>query len=182
MRLSTFAPFCIVTFLVTVSAHTQTVPAATASTFTLEAGVQGSRIQPDYRGRGIAEASPDHLYGAGVYVDADFTRWIQIEAEGRWLHFNKYLGIDENTYLIGPRIPIVLDYHGLTPYGKFLIGMANGSFLTGNSLALAYGGGVDYRLSRRFTIRAFDFEYQQWRLSPTISPYGGSVGFSYRVF
>ncbi len=71
----------------------------------------------------------------------------------------------ENTYLIGPRVPITT-FHRITPYGKFLVGMGNGSFLTGNTFVLAYGGGVDYRLSHRFTLRAFDFEYQQWRLTP----------------
>ncbi len=65
--------------------------------------------------------------------------------------------IGENTYLIGPRIPIAT-FHRVTPYGKFLVGLGNGPFLDGNTLVLAYGGGVDYRLTRRFTLRAFDFE------------------------
>jgi hypothetical protein len=45
-----------------------------------------------------------------------------------------------------------------------------------------FGGGVDYRLSRKFTLRAFDFEYQRWNVTPTLYPYGGSVGMSYKVF
>ena len=63
-----------------------------------------------------------------------------------------------------------------------LVGIGSGSFLTGRTLAVAYGGGVDYRLTRRFTLRAFDFEYQQWRVTPTLYPYGGSVGLSYKIF
>jgi len=137
--------------------------------------------QPDYAGAGIAQISPYRLYGAGAYVDAEFSRWVQIEAEGRWLRFNQYLGIDENTYLIGPRVPVV-NFHGIKPYGKFLWGLGNGSFLTGNTMVLAYGGGVDYRLTRRLTVRAFDFEYQQWRVHPMLNPYGGSVGISYKIF
>jgi hypothetical protein len=104
-----------------------------------------------------------------------------VEAEGRWLRFNTYKGINENTYLIGPRIPIVT-FHRITPYGKFLVGLGNGSFLNGNTFVLAYGGGVDYRLSHRLTLRAFDLEYQSWRVNPTLWPYGGSVGISYKIF
>jgi len=187
MRRSILAFFCIASSLAIVSAHAQVAPAATRNTFSLSAGGLGSLVQPDYAGNGIAQTSPQRLYGAGAYVDAHFNRWVQIEAEGRWLHFNQYYppgsltGIDENTYLIGPRIPITT-FHKVTPYGKFLFGLGNGTFLSGNVLVLAYGGGVDYRLTRRFTVRAFDFEYQQWRVAPTLYPYGGSVGISYKIF
>ncbi|MGA9062800.1 MAG: outer membrane beta-barrel protein [Terracidiphilus sp.] len=180
MRQSILAFFCIASSLAIVSAHSQVAPAATARPFTLNAGGLGSLCQPDYKNNGFAQTSQD-LYGAGAYVDAKFTRWVQIEGEGRWMRFNEYQGINENTYLIGPRIPIT-NFHGLTPYGKVLVGLGNGSFLTANTFVLAYGGGVDYRLSRRFTLRAFDFEYQEWRVSPTLWPYGGSVGISYKIF
>jgi hypothetical protein len=172
--------FCCLVFSAASTLQAQVVPQATSGGFTLDAGGFGSIFQPDYAGEGIAQTSPNRLYGAGGYADARFSRWVQLEAEGRWLDFNEYLGINENTYLIGPRIPIVT-YHKLTPYGKVLIGMGSGSFLTGHSFVVAYGGGVDYRLSRRFTLRCFDFEYQQWQITPTLWPYGGSVGLSYRV-
>jgi hypothetical protein len=106
---------------------------------------------------------------------------VQIEGEGRWLRFNEYIGINENTYLIGPRVA-PFSFHGLTPYGKVLVGLSNGSLLTGNAFALAYGGGLDYRLGKRFTLRCVDFEYQRWQVTPTLSPYGGSVGISYKIF
>jgi hypothetical protein len=138
-------------------------------------------FQPDYAGNGIAETGPDRLYGMGVYVDARFSRWVQIEAEARWLHFNQYREIDENTYMIGPRVPIH-DFRGWTPYGKFLLGWGSGSFLNGRAGTFAYGGGVDYRLTRKLTLRPFDFEYQQWRVQPTLWPYGGSAGISYTIY
>jgi opacity protein-like surface antigen len=181
MKQSIFALFCVVLVSATVSARAQVVPSATASSFTLNVGGFGSAFQPDYAGEGIAQTSPDRLYGMGAFFDARVNRWVDLEGEARWLRFNTYLGINENTYMIGPRVPIVT-FHRLTPYGKFLFGLGNGSFLTGNTFAFAYGGGVDYRLSRRFTLRAFDFEFQQWRVTPTISPYGGSIGLSYKVF
>jgi len=163
------------------SARAQVAPAATSRTFRLDAGAMGSAFQPDYAGEGVEETSPKRLYGFGGYVDARLSRWVSIEAEGRWLRFNKYLGIDENSYMIGPKIPIHT-YRGITPYGKALFGWGSGSFLNGRAGAMAFGGGVDYRLSRKFTLRAFDFEYQRWSVAPTLWPYGGSVGVSYRVF
>lgn len=163
-----------------ISARAQVVPAAVGRRLVINAGGEGSDFQPDYAGQGVAQTSPNRLYGIGGWVDADFTRWIQIEAEGRWLHWNQYAGIDENTYMIGPRVPIH-EFHRFTPYGKFLIGWGSGSFLTGRTTAWAYGGGVDYRLSRKFTARG-DYEFQDWRVTPALHPSGFSVGLSYKVF
>jgi len=187
MNRSILAIFCFAGLLAAASAHAQVVPAANARTFSVSAGGLGSMFQPDYAGLGVAQTSPNRLYGPGVYVDVHFSRWLQVEGEGRWLRFNQYYaggsppGNGENTYLIGPRIPVGT-FHRVTPYGKVLVGMGNGSFLNGNTLVLSYGGGVDYKLTRRFTLRAFDFEYQQWFVNPTLYPYGGSVGISYRIF
>lgn len=170
-----------------VAARGQVVPAANARTLSISVGGLGSMFQPDYAGEGIAQTSPNRLYGAGVYFDARFRRWIQIEGEGKWMRFNQYYacpecsGNGEDTYLIGPRIPIV-DWHGLKPYGKFMVGLGTGPFLNGNTFVFAYGGGLDYRLTRRISIRAIDFEYQQWQVTPRLNPYGGSVGVSYKIF
>ena len=187
MNRSILAFFCFAGFLAVVSAHAQVVPSATSRTFSVSAGALGSMFQPDYAGLGVAQTSPNRLYGPGAYVDVHFTRWVQVEAESRWLRYNQFYqpnsttGNGESTYLIGPRVPIVT-FHRVMPYGKFLFGLGNAPFLSGNTFVLAYGGGVDYRLTRRFSLRAIDFEYQQWRVNPTIYPYGGSVGISYKIF
>jgi hypothetical protein len=167
--------------LATSFSHAQVKESALGRGLKIYAGGEGSMFQPDYAGQGIAQTSPQRLVGIGAFVDADFARWVGIEAEGRWLHWNQYAGINENTYMIGPRVRII-EYKRLTPYGKFLFGMGSGSFLTGRTTAMAFGGGVDYRLSRKFNLRVFDFEYQDWRVTPTLHPYGGSVGISYRIF
>ncbi len=173
---------CIVLSFAALSARSQTAPEGKTGSFSVSAGGFGSVFQPDYANGFVAHASPNHLYGFGAYVDVRLSRWAQFESEGRWLHYNEYLGINQNSYLIGPRIPI-RTFHDFTPYGKVLVGAGTGSFLTGSTLAVAYGGGVDYRVSRRFTLRCFDFEYQEWRVSPTtLYPYGGSVGLSYKVY
>ncbi|MFP5205490.1 MAG: porin family protein [Acidobacteriota bacterium] len=183
--------FCsLMLAVLAVSAHAQVAPSATSHRTEIYAGGEVSFFQPDYAGQGVAQSSPQKLVGIGAYVDADFTRWIQIEAEGRWLHWNELMirpptgssfGIYQNTYMIGPRVPVGT-FKGFTPYGKFLIGWASMTELSGRATAWTYGGGVDYQLSRKISVRCFDFEYQQWRVAPTLHPYGGSVGLSYRIF
>lgn len=158
----------------------QVVPSATGHRLSVRAGGEGSFYQPDYFNTGSAGTSPQKLVGVGAFVDAGFTRWIQVEAEGRWLHWNQFAGVDENSYMIGPRVPIV-EYKRFTPYGKFLFGWGSGDFLTGRAMAWTYGGGVDYRLNKKLTARA-DYEYQDWRVAPTLHPHGWSFGVSYRVF
>lgn len=190
MKRSVVVSTVLLLAVMVLSAHAQVAPSATGRRLQLYAGGEGSIFQPDYAGNGIAESSPQKLAGIGAYIDADFTRWIQIEAEGRWLHWNEVMirppaassfGIYQNTYMIGPRVPVGT-FRGFTPYGKFLIGWASMPELTGRATVWAYGGGTDYQLSRRWSLRCFDFEYQQWRVTPTLHPYGGSVGLSYRIF
>jgi hypothetical protein len=164
------------------SARGQSTASALRGTYSVNVGAEGSMFQPDYAGNGLAQASPQLLSGIGAFGDVRFNRWAQIEAEARWLRFNEYLGISQDTYSIGPRIPIKEDFHKFTPYAKLLIGWGSMTDLTGKAFQITYGGGVDYRLTDRFSIRAFDFEYQRWHVYPnTVSPYGGSVGLSYRI-
>jgi hypothetical protein len=168
------------------SAIAQTVPAATGSGFQLSAGALGSILQPDFSYSNGIGTSPNRVYGVAGYADFRFSRWIQLEAEARFSRFNVGgEGNSEDTYLAGPRIPIYT-FHKMhaTPYAKFLVGWGRGSgFLNPpTTLAMAYGGGLDLRMSKHFTFRAFDFEYQQWRVAPTLYPYEGSVGLSYRIF
>jgi hypothetical protein len=164
------------------STQAQVAPSAYRSGLVLSAGAEGAVYQPDYADRGYAETGPQRLYGAGAVVDLRFTRWVQIEAEGRWLRFNEYKNIGENTYMAGPRVPIV-DFHNWTPYAKVLFGWGTGTggWLTGRAGTIAYGGGIEYKATRKLTIRPFDFEYQQWRVSPTLWPYGGSAGVTYTI-
>ena len=191
------------------SARAQVVPAATKSRFSLTVGGLASAFQPDYDAEyngAIVEASPFRLYGAGTYVDIKLSRWVQIEGEARWLRYNQFDGIYQDNYLIGPRIPIRnYHYHFLraTPYAKALIGYAkmglgyfpvgnDGSYvlLNGRFTDIAFGGGVDLKLKKRFTIRAFDFEYQEYPKflensagqNQHLFPYGASVGVGYRIF
>jgi opacity protein-like surface antigen len=205
MRRSFIGFFCILLTVATVS-HAQVVPSATSRQFSVSAGGMGSVFQPDYMGdwklsgsvyNPVAASSDYPLIGIGAYVDVRFTRWIQIEAEGRWMRFNTYSNIHQDNYLIGPRIPIHR-YGRFTPYAKALVGITSMDMgphptcgvickvpdPTGRFLTVAYGGGVDMKLTRKFTLRAVDAEYQQMPscFGSSVSPYGASVGVSYKIF
>jgi hypothetical protein len=170
------------------SARAQVVPAATSRQFSLTAGALASAFQPDYEGGGVPMTSTNRLYGLGGYVDVKFNRWVQGEAEGRWLKFNQVDNINQSNYLIGPRIPIHTFWRA-TPYGKVLFGFSNMNFefneATGRFTTIAYGGGVDIKLNKRISVRAFDFEYQEWPKwyqNQALYPYGASVGIGYKIF
>jgi hypothetical protein len=195
LRRSIVALFSILFVAGSLSARAQTVPSAYAQRFTINVGVLGSVFQPDYKGGGVAATGPYRLYGDGAYVDVKLTRWVQIEAEARWLRFNPYLDIRQDNYLIGPRLPLEkLRFKRAIPYAKVLVGYGRMNFeynsAYGRFTDIAYGGGVDVKLTKKITIRAIDVEYQQWLGWPnlsfisnsTLSPYGGSVGVSYKVF
>ena len=169
------------------SLHAQVVPSATSGQFSISAGGMASAFQPDYAGGFVTGASGNRLYGAGAFVDVKFSRWFQVEAEGRWLRFNQFVDIDETNFLIGPRLPIH-HFGRYTPYVKALAGYGLMNFefneATGRFTALAYGGGVDVSLTRRISARG-DFEYQQWPnwiSNEALYPYSASVGISYRIF
>lgn len=184
---SIVALLCFVAGAGSICAHAQVVPSAETKGWSLSAGAEGSAFKPDYTNGGAAKTSPKRLYGIDVYADWKLRRWVQIEGEARFLEFNQSTGVSQTTYQIGPRIPIVT-FKRLTPYGKLLFGFGTrGTPSNGIRAVLAYGGGIDYRLSRKFTIRAIDAEYQQWfvkdnGLSVPIHPYGISAGMSYRIF
>lgn len=177
----------------TSQAPAQVVPSAYARGLSITAGGEASAFQPDYTGYGVPASSTTYLYGIGAYMDVRFTPWVQIEAEGRWLRFNQVDGIFEDNYLIGPRLPIYkLHFWRATPYAKVLVGYGKLNFENNNGwgryTALAYGGGLDVKLSKRISMKLPDFEYQQWpnwsegtNSTYTLMPYGVSIGVSYRV-
>lgn len=179
---------CLTFLLVNLSARAQVVESATARQLTIDAGGFGSAFNPNDGGHAIYGSATNHLAGLGTYVDVHFKHWIQIEGEARWLRFDEYAGEHQDNYLIGPKVPIYrlgrADF-----YGKAMIGFGKMTFPHnygyGTFTALAFGGGMDYRLSRKLTWRAVDFEYQDWPkflTGTTMMPYGVSVGMAYKVF
>ena len=176
-----FCSFSLVLFFSTQCSNAQVVPAATARQLSITAGGFASGFQTDDKN--------DYLIGAGTFVDVHFTHWFQLEAEGRWLNWNSYYGEKQSNYLIGPRVPIHQFGHKTELYGKALVGLGKMTFPYGygygSFTALAFGGTVDYRATRRLTFRALDFEYQDWPVwlnNKSLHPYGASVGIGYRIF
>ncbi len=177
-RLSLFLLVCLL-YAGAATARAQVTPSAYDKTISLTAGGLGSMFQPDY--------GPNTLYGVGVYVDLKLTRWVQVEAEGRWLRFHQFANVNQDNYLIGPRVPI-RQFGRVTPYVKVLAGVARMNFqynyAYGRFADVAMGGGADIQLNRHWTLRAVDFEYQKWPnwAFGTLAPYGVSAGIGYKIF
>ena len=171
-----------------IAAHAQSAESATARTFSITAGGMASGFYPNDGSSQAYGPGTDHLIGLGTYVDVHFTHWVQVEAEGRWLRLDESAGEHQDHYLIGPKVPIhQFGRAGL--YGKALIGIGKMTFPNnygyGSFTAFAFGGGIDYKLSRRVTLRAVDFEFQDWPnflSSTSLYPLGVSVGMAYKVF
>ena len=187
MRRSAFLVFFLFALSIAVS-RSQVVESAEKRGLTIDAGGMASGFDPDWGGN-------NKLVGAGTYVDVHFTHWIQIEAEGRWLYWNNFEKEKQSNYLIGPRVPLKR-WRKWNFYGKALVGQARMTFPSfsrynylfsydsATCADVAFGGTVDYRLSRKLTVRAADFEYQYFPnlVYKPLKPYGLSMGIAYRVF
>jgi hypothetical protein len=140
------------------------------------AGVSGQYIQYG----GLDEA------GVTAVVDADTVRRLGLEGEGRWIEYHKTADVHVESYLGGLRYHF--NYGRFQPYAKGLAGVGLFNFpydyAHGSYLVVAPGGGVDYRLTRRWSVRALDVEYQYWPQFTfgAMSSVSATVGLRYRVF
>lgn len=181
-------------------AWAQVVHSANASQFSVTVGGTASAFEPDYAGNWacggascppalffpVAEHANQPLIGPGVFVDVRFRRWVQLEGEARWLRFNRFADTHEDNYLIGPRAPVYRFWNG-TVYAKALVGFSKmdmGSGYHGTFTTTAFGGGLDIKLTKKIDFRAIDAEYQWWPEwgNTHLTPYGASVGVSYKIF
>jgi hypothetical protein len=126
------------------------------------------------------------MLGISAFVDADSKGSLGIEGEARWLTFHQTADVHASTYLAGPRY--FRNVRRFQPYAKVLVGLGQFSFpynfAHGNYLVVAPGGGVDFRINRRFRVRLADFEYQIWPQFTygSMSSVGISAGIRYRIF
>lgn len=101
--------------------------------------------------------------GLTAYLDADSPTRLGFEGEGRWLQFHETNDILARTYLAGPRYHFTVGR--FQPYLKGLSGLGLFNFTYnyahGSYYVIAGGGGLDYRLSPRWSARV-DGEYQYW--------------------
>jgi Outer membrane protein beta-barrel domain len=160
-------------------ASAQVAPTALRSPLSLTVGGTVSVFDPNY--------ISNKLIGFGGYVDLNVFHGIGVEAEGRWQRFHEYQGISQDNYLIGPRVQI-LHLWRARPYVKALGGFSNMNFGPGEGngrfTTLAFGGGVDLHLTRHWSVRPVDVEYQYWPtfFNGSLTPVGVSAGVSYRIF
>jgi opacity protein-like surface antigen len=127
---------------------------------------------------------PNALHGFAAYADLDFNLHLGVEAE---LHqaFNTAGGsFSEKTYEIGARGFTTIG--PFVPYGKAMIGHGTLAFpnngATPGYTLFAAGAGLDYKLAKRFHLRA-DYEFQKWStfqngsFSPQLLTFGAAYHF-----
>src|SRR5260370_18305258 len=140
-------------------AHAQDVPK-----FDVFAGYSYVRANP--APSGIDSFS---MNGGSASLGYNANHWLSAVADFGGYHTDNILGtgIDGtlSTYLFGPRLSYRHDSR-ITPFGQVLFGVAhigghNGlAFSTSdNSFAMTIGGGVEFKVSHRFSIRPLQVDY-----------------------
>ena len=119
-----------------------------------------------------------NLHGGSASVAYNANSWLSAVADFGGYHANNILGtgIDGtiSTYLFGPRISY-RKHERFTPFAQALFGVAHasgGGFgVSGsdNAFAASFGGGVDVKLSHRFSWRPAQVEYLLTRFPETTS-------------
>lgn len=169
------------------AARAQVEPSAYRGSDTLWVGADAAYINASF-----PYQSGQHLAGAGVFADFNFNVRLAVEGSAHFLNFGGFEAETESSYLAGPRYRF--GRHGkFQPYAQGLFGVGNihYPFLIGDAhyFDIAPGGGVNYRLSSRWQVRA-EYEYQIWLNSPgyaiephhQLRPNGVHVGIAFRPF
>jgi hypothetical protein len=180
-RRNTAQIFALILFLTAVAsprwASGQAAESADAGRALVSVGVAASGFTLGYGDRKII--------GLAAWVDADTIRRFGVEGELRRLEYHQRANVHAETYLAGLRYH--LNYGRMQPYIKVLGGDGHFNFPynfgTGNYFVIAGGGGLDYRLNRRWAARG-DFEYQEWPQFTfgAMNSIGATVGIRYRIF
>lgn len=164
----------------------QTVPDAYKGNPSLWGGVEYANFYA-----GFPHGSDARISGIGGLVTFVWTRSFGLEGHFRYLDMNSWNGETEHDYLAGPRYTFL---HGDTwrPYASFQVGVVRMQYPfnigTGTMFAAVPEGGLEYRLSHRWSVRAA-YEYQILPNSPNFTdephfgmrPNGPYGGISYRI-
>lgn len=162
-----------------VGAAGQALPTASGPGSNVTVGGGVSWFQQDYGHRQIG--------GAYSFVELRPHWRYSLIGEARMLRWNTDQQVTETNYLAGVKAGILSRPARTEPYLKMLVGAgritlpfnyAHGTFLT-----YAAGGGVDYALSDRWTLRLADVEIQRWTKFPygNLQPYGITSGITFRL-
>jgi outer membrane immunogenic protein len=132
--------------------------------FDLFTGYSYLRANPDTTGLGSFS-----MNGGSASLSYNANSWLSGVADFGGYHANNILGTGVDgtlsTYLFGPRVSYRRDSR-FTPFGQVLFGVAHiggnnglGFSSSNNSFAMTIGGGLDVKLSNRFSVRPVQVEY-----------------------
>lgn len=181
------ARLAILGLFATAVAQGQVTQSAEGAGQSLRVGTEFSNLQA-----GFPINSNVRLSGVGVFGNFNWNYRYGVEAQASFLNLNSWHGETEQDYLAGPRYTF-LHSSKWRPYGSFQVGLVKikypFSIGTGTSFAIAPGGGLDYRINHKWSIRG-SYQYQFLLNSPNftdepefgIRPNGVSVGVSYRLW
>ncbi len=168
------------------SASGQTVPSAKGGGQSLWVGAEYGNFQA-----GFPIGSDVRLAGMGGFVNFNWNHHLGIESHLRFLSMDSWNGETQQDYLAGPRYTFLRN-DKIRPYALFQAGMVTIQYPfkmgTGTSFALAPGGGVEYRLARKLSVRA-SYEFQMLLNAPDFTneprfgmkPNGFIGGVAYRI-
>jgi len=167
--------------------YAQSAPSAWGAGQSLWVGAEYSYMQA-----GFPVDSSVHLSGIGAFVNYNWNHRFGVEGQARFLNLSSWNGETEQDYLAGPRYTF-LHSNKWRPFAGFQAGIVNIHYPfelgSGNSFAVAPGGGLEYRFGRKWSIRAgyeyqFLFDKPSFTSEPSfgLKPRGASGGISYRIF
>jgi opacity protein-like surface antigen len=99
--------------------------------------------------------------GGSGYLEYNLGNMLGLVADfGGYANTRKGIDSKAMTYMFGPRFN--WRHSKLNPYAQFLFGGAygwNAKNNTQNAFAMAVGGGIDYNLNHRFSVKPIEVEY-----------------------
>ena len=175
--------FAFTLLLAPTAAHAQAFPTATRKT--IQAGVAFSFAAPDVLNQ--PNTLNPYIEGYTAYADLGLARRVSAEAEYHGLTVLTPRDFGENSLLFGPRYSFALEDRA-NLYVKALGGMGSIVYQspsfpphTESHGVLAFGAGIEFRLSHHINLRPIDVEFQHWLgqssgSTASINPFVTSIG------
>lgn len=169
-----------------VCSFAQVNPSAYVQKHTLSIGGEYTLFNSDFFGNNLSlNRSAFTIYGDylvynsawPVSLEVNYTRITNHDKDQRKM----------SSFMFGPQVS--RHYGRFEPFAKLIGGvgyLSSTDVLTqqqiGYHFGIGMGGGMDYRLTNRITLRPVDFTYERWNFTPhALSPYMVGFGLSYRI-
>ena len=162
-------------------AGAQALPAASREP--LEVGAAFSFGSPGY------QDTTTYVEGFTLFADAPIKRRLSAEVDWHYDSVITPIDVGEDTFLVGPRFSVIKEDRA-NIYVKVMGGVGHFDYQKGiyanphveSYGVLAFGAGIEYRISRYLNLRAVDLEFQKWPgFQPSgITPVVASTGLAYR--